>query len=256
MTDPILLEVADNVATITLNQPEQLNALSRGAMEAFEKAIRGMGEFDGIRAVIITGAGRAFCAGGNLAEFKQALEHDRHCLLDVLAYNQTVLQLVEDIPVPVIGAANGTAVAGGLELLLCCDIVIAARGAKFGDGHARYGVVPAGGASVRLPRKIGPARAALLFYTAELVDAEVMEEWGLVSEVVPAERLMEHTRALAARIGRCSPEVLRRIKELTSARGSAWVTGSEEIEQFSEHVAGTDLVEGLRAFCEKREPIY
>jgi enoyl-CoA hydratase/carnithine racemase len=256
MTEPVLLEVADGVATITFNRPDRLNALSCETMQAFEGKIRGMGEFEGIRAVIITSVGRAFCAGGNLAEFKQALDSDRQELLDVLAYNQTVLQLVEDIPVPVIGAANGTAVAGGLELLLCCDIVIAAEGAKLGDGHARYGVVPAGGASVRLPRKIGPSRAALLFYTGDLVDAEIMREWGLVAEVVPAESLMEHARMLAARIGRCSPEVLRRIKELISARGDEWVTGSAEIEQFAEHVEGTDLAEGLSAFAEKRDPVY
>jgi enoyl-CoA hydratase/carnithine racemase len=256
MADPVRLEVADLVATITLNRPEQLNALSSETMRALERTIRSMGEFEGVRAVIITGAGRAFCAGGDLAEFKRAFDGDRQKLLEILAYNQTVLQLVEDIPVPIIGAANGTAVAGGLELLLCCDIVIAARGAKLGDGHARYGIVPAGGASVRLPRKIGLSRAAMLFYTAELVDAETMEAWGLVAEVVPAESLMERAHALAARIGRCSPEVLRRIKELISARGGEWVTGSAEIEQFAEHVEGTDLAEGLNAFAGKREPVY
>ena len=256
MADPVLLSVDGNIATITLNRPETLNALSREAMQTFERTVRSLGDFPGIRAVIITGTGRAFCAGGNLAEFKRALDEDKQSLLDVLAYNQTVLQLVEDIPVPVIGAANGLAVAGGLELLLCCDIVLAAEGARMGDGHARYAVVPSGGATVRLPRKIGPARAARLFYTAELVDAETMMAWGLVSEVVPADRLMECANALAAEISRCSPEVLRRIKRLTAMRGDEPVVGRAEIDEFAGHVDGGDLGEGLAAFGEKRTPLY
>jgi enoyl-CoA hydratase/carnithine racemase len=256
MTRPVLLSVEGAVATITLNRPETLNALSHDAMLGFERTVRSLGHFDGIRAVIITGSGRAFCAGGDLAEFRRALEANKQQLIDLLAYNQTVLQLVEDIPVPVIGAANGTAVAGGLELLLCCDIVLAAAGAKMGDGHARYAVVPSGGATVRLPRKIGPSNAARLFYTAELVDAETMMAWGLVSEVVPAEKLMERAHALASAIGRCSPEVLRRIKRLTASRVGGAVTGRAEIDEFVSHVEGADLSEGLMAFGEKRIPQY
>jgi enoyl-CoA hydratase/carnithine racemase len=257
MADPILLAVEGGVATITLNRPQTLNALSRDAMEFFERTIRSLGDFEDIRAVIITGTGRAFCAGGDLIEFKRALDKDKQILLNELSYNQTVLQLIEDIPVPVIGAANGTAVAGGLELLLCCDIVLAVQGAKMGDGHARYGVVPSGGATVRLPRKIGPTRAARLFYTAELVDAEVLMAWGLVSEVVPTDRLMPRAYDLAAEIGRCSPEVLRRIKKLISMRGpEPTATGRAEIAQFGEHVDGTDLRRGLTAFQEKRAPRY
>jgi enoyl-CoA hydratase/carnithine racemase len=256
MAEPVLLSLDGGVATITLNRPETLNALSRDAMRIFERTIRSLGDFKDIRAVIITGAGRAFCAGGDLAEFKRALDEDKQILLDDLAYNQTVLQMVEDIPVPVIGAANGTAVAGGLELLLCCDIVLAAEGAKMGDGHARYGVVPSGGATVRLPRKIGPTRAARLFYTAELVGAETLMAWGLVSEVVPADRLMQRARDLAAEIGRCSPEVLRRIKDLISMRGHEPITGRAEIAHFAEHVHGSDLRKGLAAFQQKRMPAY
>ncbi len=104
--------------------------------------------------MILTGAGRAFCAGGDLIEFEAALKAGGTKLIDTLRYNQDVLQLVEDLPVPVIGAVNGVAVAGGLELLLCCDIILAAEGVKIGDGHTRYGIVPAGGATVRLRERI------------------------------------------------------------------------------------------------------
>src|SRR5690606_7489945 len=103
----------------------------------------------------------------------------------------------EDLPVPVIGAANGVAVAGGLELLLACDIVLAAEGAKIGDGHAKYGVVPTGGATVRLVERIGRSHAAQLFYTAALVDAGTMVRWGLVNEVVAKDRLMQRAKEIA-----------------------------------------------------------
>jgi len=256
-TEPVTLAVADGIATITLNRPDQLNAMSRDAMVALERIIDSLADFAGVRAVIVTGTGRAFSAGGDLLEFNQALQAGRQTLVDILADNQRILTRVEDIPVPVIGAANGTAVAGGLELLLCCDIVIAAEGAKLGDGHARYGVIPAGGASVRLPRKIGPARAAQLFYTAGLVDAETLRDWGLVNEVVPGDRLMGRALDLAKEIGRSSPEAVRRIKAMTAAAFTGDDAGLRaEITQFTEHVEGSDLAEGLAAFSEKRAPRY
>ena len=129
-----------------------------------------------------------------------------------------MLQLVEDLPVPVIGVANGVAVAGGLELLLCCDMIIAAVGAKIGDGHARYGVVPAGGATVRLIERLPPSRAAQLLYTASLVEAETLTAWGLVNEVVPKERLMVRAMEIAREVCACSPEVLRHVSRLPAVR--------------------------------------
>ena len=120
------------------------------------------------KVALVTGAGRAFCAGGDLLEFEAALRQDGgRPLLETMAYNQGVLQRVEDLPVPVIGVANGVAVAGGLELLLCCDILLAAAGAKLGDGHTRYAIVPAGGATVRLLERLSPSQAAQLFYTTD-----------------------------------------------------------------------------------------
>lgn len=255
----VRLDVEDGIATLTFDRPDSLNAASEAMMRSLERRLRALRELPGLRVVILTGRGRAFCAGGDLIEFEAALKAGGTKLVDTLRYNQDVIQMVEDLPVPVVAAVNGIAVAGGLELLLSCDIVIAAEDAKIGDGHARYGIVPAGGATVRLAEKIGPLRASQLFFTASLIDARTAATWGLVNETVPKERLMERARELAREICRCSPQALRHIKQLTRPEA-----GDErrrrrlraEIEHFASHVHGGDLAEGLAAFGSKRRPVY
>lgn len=257
--EAVILTVEGSVALLTLNRPASLNAASRSLMHALEAALRQVAAAPGLRAVILTGAGRAFCAGGDLLEFERELAAGGDRLLDTLAYNQRVISMIEGLPVPVIGAANGVAVAGGLELLLCCDMVLASDRARFADGHARYAIVPAGGASVRLAERIGPARAAQLFFAAGTIDAAQAAAWGLVTEVVPAEALMDRARALAAEIAACSPEVLRRIKRLTAPETRSpgrQARLDAEIAAFRDHLAGKDLAEGLAAFREKRVPGY
>lgn len=257
--EPVTLSIAGKVATLTLHRPDSMNAMSREVMRALEGKLRSLAQLPELRAVIVTGSGRAFSAGGDLIEFGAALERDKKTLLDDLRYNQDVLQLVEDLPVPVIGAANGVTVAGGLELLLCCDIILAAEGARMGDGHARYGVVPAGGATVRLAERVSPSRAAQLFYTASLVDAETLLDWGLVNEVVPAERLIGRATEIAQEIARQSPEVVRHIKAMISPAAQAIERQTRmraELERFGEHVHGRDLHLGLTAFRNKQRPDY
>ncbi len=253
------LAVDGGIATITFNRPDRLNAASHELMTSLESQLRAVAGLPDLRAVIITGTGKAFSAGGDLAEFEAAFASDKKQLLDDLRYNQDVIQMVEDLPVPVIGAVNGIAVAGGLEILLCCDIIIAAAGAKIGDGHARYGIVPAGGATVRLTERVSPSRAAQLFYTALLFDAETLMEWGLVNEVVPAERLMERAMEIARVISQRSPEAVRHIKALLggACRAAPRVDRLRaELERFGRHVDGGDLAKGLAAFRTKTEPKY
>lgn len=254
----VRLAFSDGIATLTLDRPGSMNALSQAMMQSLERRLRVVAGLPGLRAVVMTGTGRAFCAGGDLIEFEAALKAGGTRLIDMLRYNQDVIQIVEDLPVPVIGAANGTAVAGGIELLLACDIILAADGAKLGDGHAKYGIVPAGGATVRLGERIGPGRAAQLFYTAELVDAGTMADWGLVDEVVPKEKLLERAGEIAAAISAASPEVVRHIKLLTrqSKNAERQARIRAELERFRLHLDGTDLAEGLAAFREKRTPVY
>jgi enoyl-CoA hydratase/carnithine racemase len=243
------------IATLTLSRPHSLNAMSSDMMLALEQRLNEIHAQPGLRAVIMTGEGRAFSAGGDLKEFEEALQAGGTKLIDILRHNQDVLQLVEDLPVPVVGAANGLAVAGGLELLLCCDIILAAEGAKFGDGHARYAIVPAGGATVRLLERLSPSHAAQLFYTAASVDAQTLAAWGLVNEVVPMNHLMTRAMQLAREICRNSPEAIRHIKQLTSKRARSSDRNDRlraELEHFADHVCGDDLKEGLRAFREKK----
>ncbi len=259
VTQSVLLSVDDGVATITLNRPSSRNAMSQTMMRTLESRLRKAAALPGLRALVLTGAGDVFCAGGDLVEFEAALKDGGSRLIDMLAYNLDIIQMVEDFPVPVIGAVNGAAVAGGLELLLCCDIIVAADGAKLGDGHAKYGIVPAGGATVRLPERVGISRAAQLFNTAGLVDASTLRDWGLVNEIVPKERLHERVREIVADIRRCSPQALSHIRWLTrpgSRDAERQARLRAEIERFALHLDGGDLEEGLRAFGEKRQPEY
>ena len=256
---PVRLDVADGIATLVLDNPANLNAASAAMMTALDHRLAQLEQMAGLRVVILTGAGRAFCAGGDLIEFRAALDAGGTQLLDTLLFNQTVIDRIEALPVPVIGVANGIAVAGGLELLLACDMTLAADTARLGDGHARYGVLPAGGATVRLVERIGPARAAQLFYTADLIDAPTALSWGLVNEVWPQADLMPRARSLAAAMTRASPEVLRRTKRLTAAE---WRYPDREarlraeIAGFAAHIRGHDLRDGLAAFGAKETPVY
>jgi enoyl-CoA hydratase/carnithine racemase len=254
--DPVTLELRDGIATLTLNRPDQLNAMSRELMRSLAAQLDVLAGSAGLRVVVVTGSGRAFSAGGDLIEFDEALRSDPARLLADLRFNQQTMSRVEALPVPVIGVANGLAVAGGLELLLCCDLVLAAQGARLGDGHARYGVVPAGGATVRLRERISPSHAAQLFYTANLVDAQTLHAWGLVNEVLPGDRLMDRALALAREIARCSPEAVAHIKALTARSPERQQRFEAELERFAGHIGGEDLARGLSAFRAKRPPPY
>lgn len=254
--EAVELAIADGIAVLTLNRPQALNAISHELASCFARQLDVLERRADLRAVVITGRGRAFCAGGDLIEFEEALRSDPRRLLDLLAYNQDLLQRVEDLPVPVIAAVNGVAVAGGLELILCCDLVIAAEGARIGDGHVRHGIVPAGGATVRLMEKLPPVRAAQLLHTGALIDAAVLAQWGLVNEVVPADRLMDHAMSLAREIAGRSPEAIRHIKALTGrlARGpERQVRLRAELQRFAQHLEGKDLARGLAAFRNRQE---
>lgn len=257
--DGVLLSVDGGVATIALNRPANRNALSQAMMQALESRLREAAALPGLRVLILTAMGEAFCAGGDLVEFEQARRASGSRLIEMLAYNLGVIQMIEDFPVPVIAAVNGVAVAGGLELLLVCDIIVAAEGARIGDGHAKYGIVPAGGATVRLPERIGTSRATLLFNTASLLDAATLRDWGLVNETVPKDRLMARAAEIAQEICRCSPQALAHVRWLTRP-GSRDVERQNrlhaEIERFALHLGGPDLEEGLTSFREKRRPVY
>ena len=257
-SDAVLVEKENRIAVITLNRPRSLNAMSVSLMQALDRALDDIAADPDVRAVIVIGRGKAFSAGGDLLEFQGYIQDNPQRLIETLAFNQRVFTKLERLPIPVIGAVNGTAVAGGLELLLCCDQLVAAIGVRIGDGHAKYGVVPAGGATVRLARKLPVNRANQLFFSAALVSAEELCAWGLVNEVVPAERLLSRAKDIALQFACQSPEVLATIKRLTLANLNHGVNDGyrAEIRAYDDHIHGKDLAEGLAAFRDKRQPRY
>jgi acyl-CoA synthetase (AMP-forming)/AMP-acid ligase II/enoyl-CoA hydratase/carnithine racemase len=257
-SDAVLVEKDNRIAVVTLNRPQSLNAMSVSLMRALDRALDEIAADPDVRAVIMIGRGKAFSAGGDLLEFQGLLQDNPQRLIETLAFNQRVFAKLERLPIPVIGAVNGTAVAGGLELLLCCDLLVAAIGVRISDSHAKYGVVPAGGATVRLLRKLPVNRANQLFFSPELVSAEELCAWGLVNEVVPAERLLSRAKDIASQFARQSPEVLATIKRLALASLDHGANDGyiAEIKAYDDHIHGKDLAEGLAAFRDKRQPRY
>lgn len=259
MSEPVVLTEARGAALwLTLNRPAAMNAITPDVVSGLQGGLDRALADDGVRAVVLSGAGRAFCAGADLKHVRETTAGDEAA---TAAFLQTVLQLmnrIEKFPKPVIAAINGLALAGGLELVLCCDLVVAARGARLGDAHANYGLLPGGGSSVRLPRKIGPTRAKYLLFTAEFVPAERLVEAGLVNEVVDDAELPAAVERLVAKLAPKSPLVLRRMKALVDDGLDQPIETALRLELLASevHAHSHDMQEGLAAFEEKRAPRF
>jgi enoyl-CoA hydratase len=254
----ILLERAGGMALVTLNRADKMNPLDWGTVRELRDAVAALAREPDVAAVVITGSGRAFSAGGDLAgyirlygspaEFRAFLQ-DFH---DLLAAIEAAEQIY-------IAAVNGFCVAGGLELMLACDLVLAAEGAKIGDGHVNFGQLPGAGGSQRLPRAIGVLRAKHLMLSGELLPARECERIGLVGEVVADAQLLERARSVAAGLLDRSRSGLKGIKRLVNAsmRGSLEAGLALEMDYVHRYATtDPDATEGLRAFGEKRKPVY
>ncbi len=214
MSAPILLLERDApIATVTLNRPEQMNALSTGLRLAIGSAFRELEQDPEIRVVILTGAGRAFCAGMDLKELSGGAEGTSGFELSVVG-QQEMRDGIAGFSGPVIAAVNGAAATAGFELALACDLILASSNAKFLDTHARVGMLPGWGLSVRLARAIGVARAKEISLSGNALDAALAYEWGLVNRVVEPDRLIDAARALARDFASCVPEVVAQYKKL------------------------------------------
>lgn len=188
MDDVLHIEVADEVALVVMNRPDRRNALNSLLVGGLRASLHSLDERDDVRAIVLTGADPAFCAGVDLEELAaggsvSAGAGDGH-------------PFPPDMSTPIIGAVNGPAVTGGLELALACDFLIASDRASFADTHARVGILPGWGLTVELPRAVGVRRARQMSYTGNYVHADQALEWGLVNEVVPHEELLDRARAL------------------------------------------------------------
>jgi len=211
MSEPVLLvEKKDGIATLTLNRPDQMNALSTELLQALADEIESLRTDDDIGVVILTGAGRAFCAGLDLKEMG---DRDKREKRDKQRRPDPP-SLLRSLPQPVIGAINGPAVTGGFEISLSCDMLIAAPEASFADTHARVGLLAGWGLSQRLSRAVGMNRAKELSLTGNFLSAERACEWGLVNRVVPREELLPTCESLANDMLSCIPEVMRQYKRM------------------------------------------
>jgi enoyl-CoA hydratase/carnithine racemase len=202
---------------------------------------------------VLAGAGRAFCAGADLTAFSEP--HEVH---DFLRRVGAVFDRVEQLTKPVIAAVRGIAVGGGLELVLCADLVVATGSARFGDAHANYGLLPGAGGSVRLPRRIGPARAKHLMFTGAVLPAAAFADTDLITILTDDDRLDQEIDALTDAIAAKSPVGLAAMKQLVGQGLEIGIAEAlcREQDRLIAHAHTPDFTEGIRAFIEKRPPVF
>lgn len=260
----VLYEVADHVATITLNAPERMNTISGPMLDDLSKRLLDADRDKNVRCVILTGAGRAFCAGLDLAAQKSGGENQLGGMGEI-GSNPGEFDLRDAPPIvlhnldtPVVCALNGGAAGYGLDLALGCDIRIASDKAKLAPGFAKRGILPESGGTWLLPRMVGYARAAEIAFTGRTLGADESLALGLVNRVVPAADLEKESRALAGEIAANAPLAVRAIKRMMRA------AETETFEQNVHHVflqllplfRTKDFREGVTAFMEKRDPVF
>ncbi|MEI8050992.1 MAG: enoyl-CoA hydratase [Actinomycetes bacterium] len=222
MTDLILAERIDKVALITLNRPERRNALSAELVVALAESITQADADDTVRAIVLTGTDPAFCAGFDLRNLSAELAETRARRWEGEAPR---LGLLPDHATPIVGAINGPAVTGGLELALGCDFLIASDRASFADTHVRVGAMPGGGMTIRLPQLIGIDRARRMSLTGDFIDASTALAWGLVTEVVAHEVLVDRAVAVASSIADLEGSAVREIRSMYDEIGA--MTGGD-----------------------------
>ena len=247
----IVFEKEENIAIITFNRPDAMNALNNQTRAEFREAIATVAADDQIKVVILTGNGKAFVAGSDIKEFNQTTPYVAHNI-------NRLGEMVEKLEKPVIAAVNGFCLGGGNEIAMGCDIIIASDKARFGQTEINIGIIPGGGGTQRLPRLIGVCRAKELIYTGDIISAEEAYRLGLVNRVVPAEQLMPTAKELAKKIAARSAAALKLAK---TAINRGMQTNLEsglkyEYELYSLALSLEDKVEGVNAFLEKRAPKF
>ena len=249
--------VADGVARIVLNRPAQLNAMSPELLADLDRACAVIEADPAVRVATLTAAGRAFCAGADLRAVRETVGDPERWGAFMGLWHR-VFDRVEALPVPVIAGVHGLALAGGLELLLVADLVVMDETARLGDQHANFGLIAGGGGTQRLPRLIGARRAKELMLLGGWVDAPQALAWGLVNRVAPAGQVGAAVEALARELAGKSVAAGRVAKRLVD--GGLDLTLQEglvlERRLAGEHMRSADAAEGLRAFAEKRAPVF
>jgi enoyl-CoA hydratase len=250
----VTVEKNGRVGLVTLNRPKQLNALNAKLMQELGQALQAFDADQGVGAILVAGSEKAFAAGADIDAMKDFAFMDAY-LQDYITRDWEHILRVRK---PVIAAVAGYALGGGNELALMCDIVIAADNARFGQPEINLGIMPGAGGTQRLPRAVGKAKAMDLCLTARNMDAQEAERAGLVSRVVPLERLMEEAMAVAQKIAGYSLPVAMMIKESINRAYETPLTEGVRTERriFHSQFALEDQKEGMAAFVEKRKPVF
>lgn len=259
MSDPVLHSWNGGVLEITLNRPDRLNAFNDEMHAAMAACLELARDDARCRAVLLTGAGRGFCAGQDLSARDPAKMSGPPDLGETLTrFYNPMIRRIRSLEKPVVCAVNGVAAGAGANLALACDIVLAARSAKFIQSFARVGLIPDAGGSWMLPRLIGEARAKAIAMTAEPVSAEKAVDWGMIWRVVEDAELMVEARALASRLAAGPTFGLGQMKGLIQAAAGHELDAHLDLEAQTQRKAGfsADYAEGVSAFLEKREPKF
>jgi enoyl-CoA hydratase/carnithine racemase len=254
-TKDLLVEVHEGIAVLTMNRPEVHNAITMSMRMMIGETLDAFNEDDDVRVLILTGAGKSFCAGVDLKERKGMSEKEVRKLRERGPVNQMkIINLYK----PVIAAIAGNALAGGLELALACDIRIAAENAMFGLPEIGLGIIPGGGGTQLLPGLVGDTRARDMVLTARRIDAATAERWGIVSRVVPVADLMKEAMDLALKMKDFSPIALKNAKKAVNrSREIGLVEGfMYEAQAYLGCINTKDRVEALKAYAEKRKPVF
>jgi enoyl-CoA hydratase/carnithine racemase len=254
----IKLEKENAVATILLNRPDALNALSPDLLDEMSSAVTQVSQDQEVKALVVRGEGRAFCSGADLTFFESAFNAPERLHVFTDRINRCLFQL-EELPVPVIAVVHGFALAGGLELMLACDLALAAQDARIGDQHVNFGLIPGGGSTQRLPRRIGMQRAMELLTTGRWLSGIEAADWGLVLRAVPSEELDQHLEELLAPLRTKSRPGLGWIKSVTHRGQEQSLRDGVALEAmaFVQYVAtSSHPMEGVKAFKEKRRPEF
>lgn len=258
--ETVIYDFKDTVATVTMNRPDALNALSVGLTSdlaaAFRQAIA-----DNARAVILTANGRAFCSGGDLREMKTLWEREGRIeafLEEPLGVLHDVIRLIRETPIPFVAAVNGVCAGAGVNFALACDIVIASEDASFREAFVRIGLSPDCGGTFFLPRAVGEKIAAELLMTGDSVSAERAAAIGMINRTVPAADLQAEAAEMARKLAAGPTAAIGRIKQMLNASSSNDLSSQLSLEHRCqiESGRGADFKEGVTAFFDKRPPIF